>query len=213
MGKGLFFGTAGIPNSTKTPGTLAGLEQVHELGLDCMELEFVRGVNMSTRDAREAGKRAFRLGIRLSAHAPYYINLNAKEPEKVAASRERIMQTARITALFGGQSVVFHPAYYLRDDPSKVYDSVKNNVEQLVAQLKAENITVKLRPELMGKESQFGTLDEILQLCTEVEGIAQLQSYMSLARNVMANDRTAATVAAMLVATGVKWVVEDPDVT
>ena len=37
-----------------------------------------------------------------------------------------------------------------------------------------------------------------------VEGVAQLQSYMSLARNVMANDRAAATVAAMLVATGIK---------
>lgn len=41
------------------------------------------------------------------------------------------------------------------------------------------------------------------------EGIAQLQSYMSLARNVMANDRTAAVVAAMLVATGIKPVVTD----
>ena len=37
-----------------------------------------------------------------------------------------------------------------------------------------------------------------------VEGVAQLASYMSLARNVMANDRTAAIVAAMLVSTGIK---------
>lgn len=38
----------------------------------------------------------------------------------------------------------------------------------------------------------------------QVEGIAQLSSYMSLARNVMANDRAAATVAAMIVSTGIK---------
>ncbi len=44
----------------------------------------------------------------------------------------------------------------------------------------------------------------ILAEMDEVEGVAQLQSYMSLARNVMANDRAAATVAAMLVATGIK---------
>jgi hypothetical protein len=44
----------------------------------------------------------------------------------------------------------------------------------------------------------------ILAEMSEVDGIAQLQSYMSLARNVMANDRAAATVAAMLVATGIK---------
>jgi len=44
----------------------------------------------------------------------------------------------------------------------------------------------------------------ILAGMSEVDGIAQLQSYMSLARNVMANDRAAATVAAMLVASGIK---------
>ena len=44
----------------------------------------------------------------------------------------------------------------------------------------------------------------ILAEMSEVEGVAQLSSYMSLARNVMANDRAAATVAAMLTATGIK---------
>lgn len=44
----------------------------------------------------------------------------------------------------------------------------------------------------------------ILSEMSEVEGVAQLQSYMSLARNVMANDRAAATVAAMLVTSGIR---------
>lgn len=38
----------------------------------------------------------------------------------------------------------------------------------------------------------------------EVDGISELASYMNLARNVMMNDRTAATVAAMLVTNGVR---------
>lgn len=42
-------------------------------------------------------------------------------------------------------------------------------------------------------------LRTLLAEMTEVEGIAQLQSYMALGAAVMANDRTAATVAAMLV--------------
>jgi hypothetical protein len=49
----------------------------------------------------------------------------------------------------------------------------------------------------------------VLAEMSEVDGVAQLGSYMSLARNVMANDRTAATVAAMLVATGIKPVAVD----
>lgn len=56
-----------------------------------------------------------------------------------------------------------------------------------------------IREELTPK-----ALRDVLSSMEQVEGIAQLQSYMSLARNVMANDRAAATVAAMLVATGIK---------
>jgi deoxyribonuclease-4 len=137
-----------------------------------MEVEFVKGVNMSPESARELRELAIKRRVRLSTHAPYFINLNAREPEKMAASRERIIQTARITSLLGGKSVVFHPAYYLKDDPSSVYDAVKSNLEQIVARLRAEGNRVLLRPEVMGKDSQFGTLDEVLSLCAEVEGLA-----------------------------------------
>ena len=116
---------------------------------------------MSPQTARDMGNVAARRGIKLSAHAPYFINLNAQELEKVAASQERIVQTARVTALFGGDSIVFHPAFYLKDDPAKVYATVKSNLEQIVAKLRAEGNRVWVRPEVMGKGSQFGTLEEV----------------------------------------------------
>jgi hypothetical protein len=47
-------------------------------------------------------------------------------------------------------------------------------------------------------------LRTILAAMKEVDGVSELASYMSLARNVMANDRTAATVAAMLVTSGIR---------
>lgn len=50
---------------------------------------------------------------------------------------------------------------------------------------------------------------QILAEMDEVDGVPALQSYMSLARNVMANDRTAATVAAMLVTSGIRPVPMD----
>lgn len=170
--EGLVFGTAGIPRSSRTLTTQAGIERIHELEMGCMEVEFVQGVKMTPPTARDVARVAAKGGIRLSAHAPYYINLNAKEPEKRSASQERIMQTARITALMGGDSVVFHPAYYMKDEPSHVYATVKTSLEQIVAKLRAEGNRVLIRPEVMGKDSQFGTLEEILQLCSEVEGVA-----------------------------------------
>jgi deoxyribonuclease-4 len=168
----LLFGTAGIPRSSKALTTQSGIERIHELEMGCMEVEFVQGVRMSPQSARDVGNVAARTGIKLSAHAPYFINLNAQELDKMAASQERIVQTARITALFGGDSVVFHPAFYLKDEPSKVYATVKKNLEQIVAKLRAEGNRVLIRPEVMGKGSQFGTLEEILQLSAEIDGVA-----------------------------------------
>lgn len=170
--QGLLFGTAGTPLSSKAPSTQAGIERVRELGLGCMEVEFVQGVRMSPQSARVVAEVAAQKGVRLSAHAPYFVNLNAKEPEKVAASQERILQTARITSLLGGDSVVFHAAFYLNDAPPKVYDTVKTNLEQIVAKLREEGNAILLRPEVMGKGTQFGTLEEVLSLSAEVEGVA-----------------------------------------
>ena len=170
--EGLLFGTAGIPLSSKAQSTKAGIERIRELGLDCMEVEFVLGVRISSQAAEAAGEVAAKRRVKLSAHAPYYVNLNAREPEKVAASRQRILQTARITSLLGGKSIVFHAAYYMKDAPDRVHAAVKENIEQIVSGLRQEGNSVLIRPETTGKQSQFGTLGEVLQLSAEIDGVA-----------------------------------------
>ncbi|MBA7692743.1 endonuclease 4 [subsurface metagenome] len=168
----LLFGTGGVPHSAKSPSTTSGIERIAELGLGCMEIEFVRGVKMNEAGAALVAETATRRGIKLSAHAPYYINFNAREPEKVKASQERLLQTARIASLCGAESIVFHTGYYLGDPPEKVYDTVKKYLAETLNQLNRENNQVRVRPEILGKPSEFGTLDEVFSLCTELEGLS-----------------------------------------
>ncbi len=168
----LLFGPAGVPLSAKARSTEAGVERVAELGLGCMELEFVQGVKMGRETALAVGETAKRLGVALSAHGPYFINLNAAEPDKVKASQERILQTARIAHLCGARSIVFHAAFYLDTPPEMVYQQVKSQLQWIVRQLRAEGNRVWVRPEVTGKGSQFGTLEEVLRLSAEVEGVA-----------------------------------------
>lgn len=168
----LLFGPAGVSLSAKGRSTENGIHRVDELGLGCMELEFVRGVKMSERSALVIRKLAREKGIALSAHAPYFINFNAQEAEKVNASRERLLHTARIASLCGARSVVFHAAYYLNDPPNRVYNTVKRQLQEIISELKAEGNKVWIRPETMGKFSEFGTLDEVIRLSSEVKGIA-----------------------------------------
>ncbi len=167
----LLFGTAGVPRSSRTASTMDGIKRIAELGLGCMELEFVQGVRMGEAGARLVAETAQSQGIKLSAHGPYYINLNAREPEKIAASQQRILQTARIGAICGAKSIAFHAAFYLGDPPEKAYQAVKKALAEIINQLKRENNQVWLRPEVMGKPSQFGTIEEVLNLCNELEGV------------------------------------------
>ena len=169
---GLLFGTGGTPHSSKTNTTIDGIGRIAELGLGCMEVEFVQGVKMGEAGARLVAEVAARKGVKLSAHAPYFINLNAHEPEKIRASQDRIIQTARIALLCGAESIVFHAAFYLGDTPEETYSNARESLEEVIRQLKRENNRLWIRPEVMGKPSQFGTLEEVLDLCTELERVA-----------------------------------------
>ncbi|HKM43547.1 MAG TPA: TIM barrel protein, partial [Limnochordia bacterium] len=116
----LRIGTAGIPASTKPRSTANAVKRLAELGLRHMEIEFVRGVNMKEDTAQEIRALAEEHDISLTVHAPYYVNLNSAEPEKITASKERIIQAARAGAWAGAKSVTFHAAYYHADDPEDV---------------------------------------------------------------------------------------------
>jgi deoxyribonuclease-4 len=168
---GLLFGTGGVPVSAESRSTEAGIERIAELGLGCMEVEFVQGVKMRPEVAVAVGELAARKKIALTAHGPYYVNLNAVEPQKVHMSKERILQTARIAALFGARSITFHAAFYLKDSPAQTYAVVKKHLQEVVNILQKEGNKVTISPEVTGKPSQFGTLEELLRLSSEIEGV------------------------------------------
>ena len=169
---GLLFGTGGVPLSAESRSTEAGIERIAGLGLGCMEVEFVQGVKMSPEVAVSVGELAARKKVVLTAHGPYAINLNAVEPQKVHMSKERILQTARIAALFGARSITFHAAFYLKDTPAETYVTVKKQLQEVMNILRKEGNKVTISPEVTGKPSQYGTIDEMLKLSSEMEGVA-----------------------------------------
>jgi deoxyribonuclease-4 len=169
--RGLLFGTAGVPLSTSEDSSLAAIERIKDLGLDCLEIEFVKGVKMGFETARKVREKAEALGVRLSVHAPYFINLNSEDPGKRLSSRDRLLNTARVGAACGAGSVVFHAAFYGKDPAETAYEAVKAELKTLLSIVRTERLPITLRIETMGKRSQFGSLDEVLNLCREVDGL------------------------------------------
>lgn len=177
----LLFGTAGVPNSTpKKNSPIDGVRQVHALGLDCMQLEFAHGVRMKEEVSSGLRKVSYELGIPLTSHGPYYINLNAREQDKIDSSVERIIQTAKISDLCGAESMTFHAAFYMKDSPYDVFDLVEKSLNVIEERLSRLDIEIELRPELTGKTSQFGSLDELISLAKAVPSCAPCMDFSHL---------------------------------
>lgn len=165
----LHFATAGIPHAIKKGGYPEALKYNLENGLMGMELEFVHGVKMSPQNIPIIKEFAIKNKMILTAHGPFYINLNTQEEEKYIASVNRILDTARMSHLCGCYSITFHAAFYMKQDPKSVYNKVKESLTSIISTLKGEKINIWVRPELTGKGSQFGSLDELIQLSKEID--------------------------------------------
>ncbi|HLD97056.1 MAG TPA: TIM barrel protein [Candidatus Nanoarchaeia archaeon] len=173
----LLFGTAGIPMAAKGTDTASGIKAVRGLGLDALELEFVQSVNISRENAPKIKEVAEKEDVALTCHAPYYINLNAADAAKLEASKKRLVKAAEIAWLCGGRSVAFHPGYYLGEAKEKVYDKVKQQLKEVVDELKNIGCDIVVRPETTGKRTQFGDLNEIMKLSQELEQVLPCIDY------------------------------------
>jgi len=71
----------------------------------------------------------------------------------------------------GAGAVTFHAGFYMKMDPEKVYQNIKGEIERIVNNLRDEKNRILIRPELTGKPSQFGSLEELIRLSQEIEGV------------------------------------------
>lgn len=148
-------------------GNLTAIKEVARMGLDCMEIAFTYGVRMKTADAVKVGELAVELGVRLSVHAPYYINLASYEGDKLVASKQRILDACERAHAMGAGKVVFHPGFYQKRTPRQAYEMIRQGIEEVQAAVAAQHWGVLLCPETTGKPSQFGSLEEICDLMAD----------------------------------------------
>ena len=156
----LNFLTAGIPLRAKDYKT--GFQALKELSLNGLEMEFVHGVRMSETSKKflKENKNSFVL----TAHAPFYINLNSAETEKVESSIQRIVETAELANELGGYSITYHAAFYLKEDKKTVFNKLIERHKKIFETLEKSGNKIWVRPETTGKETQWGNIDEIIEL-------------------------------------------------
>ena len=163
----LNFITAGMPIKTGKGSYNEAFGVLKQMSLDGMELEFVHGVRM--KDEHRTFVKDMSKDFVVTAHGPFYINLNSKEEEKIDASVQRIIDTASVASQAGAFSITYHAAFYMGGDKETVYNQVKTQTKRIMDVLEREKINVWVRPETTGKATQWGDLDEIIRLSNDFE--------------------------------------------
>ncbi|MDD2626038.1 MAG: TIM barrel protein [Candidatus Methanomethylophilus sp.] len=164
------FGPAGYPSAGgKTPEK--ALEYTKSLGLDALEVEFVRGARISEERARTVGACAKNLDIRLSCHAPYFISFNSESLETIDKSVQWVVDTAKAAHWLGAYLIVIHAASYGKKPDEALPNVIRGLTE---SKNRLDDLGIKdviLGVETMGKKGQFGTLKEIRQVMEQVDGV------------------------------------------
>ena len=145
-----------------------GFKFIKEAGLDAVEVEFTYSVWMKKEDAIKIKELNKKLGLDLSIHAPYFVNLASKEKAKVHASKNRILKSCEIGHYLGAKYIVFHAGFYQKQDPEIIYQMIKEEILDMQKTIKDKKWGgVMLAPETTGKATQFGNLDELIRLKKE----------------------------------------------
>lgn len=164
------FGPAGIPRGSPKQDLYSGVEYTGELKLDAFECEFSRGVRINKEVALRVRKLANDSDISLSCHAPYWVNACSKEKVKIETSIRNIMEAARAAHLLGAGVIVFHPGFYMGKSSEECAVIAKKTLQVCIEKMGEEKINnVFLGPETTGKLSQYGSLQEVLELCSSLE--------------------------------------------
>lgn len=162
------FGPAGNSDSFYEQGFKSTMEMpvwVNNMGLNAFEYPCTKGVRISEASAKKLGIKAAENNIKLSLHAPYYINFASYDAENIEKTKKHLFDSAIAASNMGADRVVFHPGAVGKGSRAEALENTKKNLYSVIELIKNTAPEVHLCPETAGKKNQLGDLGEILKLC------------------------------------------------
>jgi len=163
-------GTSGIPISTKGNSTIDGVKRIAELNLNALEVSYTHGIHMSLKTAEELGKVAGDLDIELSIHIPYFINLASETKKVIEDSKKRIMDSLERGVAMNASVVAAHAGYYGKSKEI-ANQMIFEACEEINNKIEENDWKIDFGLETMGKQKSWGTLNEIINVCSKLKHI------------------------------------------
>lgn len=147
-------------------GTENAPKWLNSLGLNAYEYSCGRGVNLSDDKAKLIGSECEKYGISISVHAPYYINLANIDDNMIEKSYDYILKSLHLVKVMGGNRIVVHTGTngkLTREEAIELCKIRLKKLSQIVLEKGYGDCKICL--ETMGKYSQIGNVEEIVELC------------------------------------------------
>lgn len=148
-------------------GILEVPQWIKNRGLDAYEYSFGHGYQMSSELAKQAGKKFKEFDIKISLHAPFYINFANPNEEMFEKTKGYIQTGIKFLRAFQADRLVFHPASCGTMKREEALKLTASRFESFFGDLetKGDLEGLWMCPETMGKTMQIGTYKEVVDLC------------------------------------------------
>ena len=123
------------------------------------------------------GNMARRLDVKVSMHTPYYMDLGSNN-ELTERCLNNIRHAGIITNALGGDIVVTNLGLY--NDPDNTDDTDANIIDNVLMMMdwwKDAGIRTNLGVEITGRQEAYGSLEQLLSLCDEIDGIVPVINF------------------------------------
>jgi deoxyribonuclease IV len=142
-------------------------------GYDACEIDFSDGFWMGWDYAQRLGVLAREAGIALSMHGPLAGFLGHVEHggKKHKMAIGMLDHSAGIAVSCGAAPVVIHPGFLLGRSHEEAIDAVVLQLQELRTRLAAKDRAVPFGIEVMGRVTEFGSLDDIVAICRRVDWV------------------------------------------
>ena len=162
------FGPAGIPLSCKGRTLKDGIEDIHALQLDAMEIQLLRPMRDIPEELPLIKELGSELDVRLTVHAPYYMDLLGEE-EYVKRSMDNGLWSGDMAREVGADMVATHIGIYHEYSEEDALEKVIKDIRWLRDRYKKNGLECSIGIETSGRQKVFGSVDEVLQINKRVK--------------------------------------------
>jgi len=163
------FGPSGNSESFYEQGNKSSWQMpawLKNIGLEAYEYPCGKGIHIGMETAVKIGEEAKKNDIFMSVHAPYYINFASTEEEKRSASIGYVLETLQVARWMGAKRIVVHTGSCAKITRKKAMELAIPVFKRVIEEAdEAGYSDITICPEVLGKQNQLGTLEEILLMC------------------------------------------------